>query len=511
MALTANPPLPLCLGIYSWFSRYSQDCLKTESCQDRAFEIEQSSNIWIYNLCTKAIKEMISPTESAPTYARDNKNGFLSSVLAWVRAPDDTIGRRQFLGWTVYDAAADADLLKPVPQICKTALTEVIKCDPHVRRFAELKYRGSLRNATLTDRVCDKGCGRSLKKWFDTVTVACSHQSLEKFVPTRVGGIIWAGWNETCLTEPSTGKNCNDVLAGFTKGQPLTKIPRSELCSWCKVHKLALMQSSAYSSYDENWKSDLDYIYQTCGLTGPTEIPPPLVSIPPKPPVLCASYFTYTTGQGDTCDSIAEAQNVSSAALYMGNENLLDCNLIPPEVDLCMPFACGRTYTLQPGENCTSIEQSLGLPSGHIRQYNPWLELGCESLQVSSAVFGHVLCLGVQGGKFTATAPIPGPTLLPGLETGYTNVVIKSPDNAKGVAPGTTLRCGRWRVARDDASCATMCIQDKIAFDLFLKVNPSLSGTDCNGKLVAGYAYCTGPVYGWNGPELTRPTDPSTE
>ncbi|KAH2862561.1 hypothetical protein KXV31_006689, partial [Aspergillus fumigatus] len=51
-------------GLYSWFSDYSQECLKTESCQARGFEIEESYDIWIYNLCTKAIVEMITPVKS---------------------------------------------------------------------------------------------------------------------------------------------------------------------------------------------------------------------------------------------------------------------------------------------------------------------------------------------------------------------------------------------------------------------------------------------------------------
>lgn len=74
-------------GIYSWFSKYSQNCLATNDCQDRAFEVVQSFDIWIYNLCTKAVKEMISPLGEVPTLGSDNKNGFLSSIMAWVRNP----------------------------------------------------------------------------------------------------------------------------------------------------------------------------------------------------------------------------------------------------------------------------------------------------------------------------------------------------------------------------------------------------------------------------------------
>lgn len=45
-------------GLYSWFQDYSQTCLATESCQSRIFNIEQSSDIWIYNLVTKGAVEL---------------------------------------------------------------------------------------------------------------------------------------------------------------------------------------------------------------------------------------------------------------------------------------------------------------------------------------------------------------------------------------------------------------------------------------------------------------------
>lgn len=64
-------------------------------CQERIFQIEKSYDVWIYNLVTKAISEMVGPVGEVPTYAKDNKNGFLSSLLAWVRGPKEVIGSRE--------------------------------------------------------------------------------------------------------------------------------------------------------------------------------------------------------------------------------------------------------------------------------------------------------------------------------------------------------------------------------------------------------------------------------
>lgn len=34
-------------GLYSWFYNYRQDCLATEACQLRAFEVRGSSDVWL--------------------------------------------------------------------------------------------------------------------------------------------------------------------------------------------------------------------------------------------------------------------------------------------------------------------------------------------------------------------------------------------------------------------------------------------------------------------------------
>ncbi|KAF3912036.1 hypothetical protein ABW21_db0200764 [Orbilia brochopaga] len=70
-------------GLYSWFDNYSQDCLKTESCQQKGVYINRSNSIWIYNLVTKATVEMVSPAGGKPTIAKTNQNGFCATILGW--------------------------------------------------------------------------------------------------------------------------------------------------------------------------------------------------------------------------------------------------------------------------------------------------------------------------------------------------------------------------------------------------------------------------------------------
>jgi hypothetical protein len=64
-------------GLYSWFQKYTQACVATDNCQDRIFEISDSSSIWVYNLITKASVEMISPKGRVSVLGKDNKNQLL--------------------------------------------------------------------------------------------------------------------------------------------------------------------------------------------------------------------------------------------------------------------------------------------------------------------------------------------------------------------------------------------------------------------------------------------------
>jgi hypothetical protein len=209
-------------GMYSWFSDYSQKCLETENCQDRGLQIEESEDIWLFNLVTKAIVEMVSPTDLLPTYAKDNKNGYCSSILAWLRGSDKTIGRRHFSGFHLYEPAwlINYDL----PKTCKTALLGTVLCDDFVRSFNEAKYWGSLNEANLTESVCDPACGQSLKMYYENVATSCAGLNITGAEPTKVGGVMWEAWNETCVTDRTSGKYCNGKSTRFHLGKSLLTI-----------------------------------------------------------------------------------------------------------------------------------------------------------------------------------------------------------------------------------------------------------------------------------------------
>lgn len=203
----------LVVGLYSWFSDYDQECLKTEDCQKRGVQISQSTDTWLYNLVTKGMVEMVSPVNEIATLSANNVNGFMSSILAWVRENNKTIGAEQFPGFQLYDLA-DLDGLTAT---CATALTQTIHCADYFLLYQSPMVGRPIGNTTVTDLLCDSSCGTSLKSWFDNVASNCANQTIGGDTPpTLLGGYIWEGYNQTCLKDPTTGDYCTGQLSLLT-------------------------------------------------------------------------------------------------------------------------------------------------------------------------------------------------------------------------------------------------------------------------------------------------------
>ncbi|KAL4956505.1 pectate lyase superfamily protein-domain-containing protein [Aspergillus filifer] len=297
-------------SIYMLGAAPTRKTVETNDCQQRAFEVQQSSNVWIVNLVTKAILESISPFGEIATWAQDSRNGYTSSLLGWFRE-GKMIGKHNFTGFVLSS--------------CRTSMTQSIDCHDDTYLLQGQIWKGGFDNDTLSDLITQ-------------FVRNCDTEKERELIPTRLGGQLCAGWNETCLKDPETDRYCGDDIDNFTVVSHINKMPKDELCSFC--------------------------------------------------------YHTLTNdAAGDTCDSIALQFNVASASLFMGNDNLLNCFPSREGTALCIPFACDGVYNLQDGDTCTSIGKDLGIPYSHgstIRQYNPWINYDCSNLHDASDVaYGH--------------------------------------------------------------------------------------------------------------------------
>ena len=261
--------------------------------------------------------------------------------------------------------------------------------------------------------------------------------------------------------------------------------------------------------YDAFYQEQLEYVYDKCGGSGPTELPPPITIPAPEPEPFCASETFYVTQIGDTCESIANATGVSAASLYMGNQALLpDCSDLEPGLSVCVPLGC-KTYYLRPSDTCISVETALGLDFGLLQQYNTWIDSACSNLQAATDFYGKIICVTPPGGAWTPDPESPNDGSPPEAVDGYTKTPVSPPDGVP-VADGTTLNCGRWHVVESGDMCVNICLEYSITASLFRTVNPSLSPDDCTPSLRPGVALCVGPTYSWNSTD-TEPTGTETE
>ncbi|RAK82201.1 LysM peptidoglycan-binding domain-containing protein [Aspergillus fijiensis CBS 313.89] len=321
---------------------------------------------------------------------------------------DDTSSSSNFRGFQLWSEnnKLHARTLSKLSPSCRASMTQKIHCHAKTRslqrQWARWQQGPGLGNDTLSDLVCDSGCGESLATWFLDVERDCATLEERMLFPTLRGGQLWAGWNETCLRDEGTGRYCGDVINGLSKSL-IDEMPTEELCSFCNVQWHRVMQTSPFSFYDKNYKSRLEHINRACDLNLPTAIPKLVLSEDPhidRDPY-CATLLSYTTSPGDTCDSIAAQFQVASAAVRAVSWPLIDCFAIPEGMRLCTPFRC-KTHTLRDGDTCDSIERELDLKPwlgvSAIRAYNHWVNQDCSNLhEASDALFGHVICVGPTG------------------------------------------------------------------------------------------------------------------
>ncbi|KAK1767906.1 pectate lyase superfamily protein-domain-containing protein [Phialemonium atrogriseum] len=488
-------------GLYTWFQDYSQDCVNSgaNDCQLSTFYVEQSYDVWIYNLITIGAIQMITPLNGQPVIAINNRNGFASSIVTWLGGANQTVGGRNITGYTLY--TRDDLASYGFSEQCKTALTATLACVDQTMQWTSPAYRGSLGNATLQDEVCDVGCRSSLASWYQGVSTSCADYTWNSGAPLEMaGGYVWYGYNESCLTDTSTGRYCNDVIDEFSETETLDGMPNSELCSGCFTARVRMMQKSTYSVYNTVpwYQMALEAIQARCSLQVPmpTEVPPPLIVVPTPEP-FCVSGNYYTAQAGDTCNSIALANDVSSANVFYAATaagSARGCSDLPAGLTICLPLTC-MTYLVKSTDNCFTASASAGIDD--IAVYNSWIDDGCDNLHEANATLGSVLCASPLGGTYipgtaTNTSGIPG-----GGMANYSSVAVDPPTGAT-VAPRTVMECGRWYVAQQDDTCAYITMTYSIGLSLFAKMNPSIDAKTsggCSASIIPGYAYCMSPVF----------------
>ncbi|PYH48037.1 LysM peptidoglycan-binding domain-containing protein [Aspergillus saccharolyticus JOP 1030-1] len=367
---------------------------------------------------------------------------------------------------------------------------------------------GNRYNATLTTLLCASSCEASLAQLHDSVSASCG--SSAELIPgmsfLALVDQVWSSWNHSCFADPTTGENCNDEIATFDNVDSLSNISTSDLCSYCYVKKLELMQADAYSDvYNDDWQTTFEYVAATCNLTVAdfNATASAFNASVPTTTSTCVSQNVYTTKNGDTCDSIALAEGISAATMYYTNPNILNCSDIAAGTTLCLPLTCTDVYSVQSNDTCSSVAVANFITTAEVINWNSQLNWNCSNLHSTNPYWGSVLCVSPPGGTYTGQA-------LNTTSSGEEEPV--DPPAGVQVALGTTLDCGAWFVneASLNYNCSDICLANSIAIHLFTEANPSLNYTTCDSDLVTGDAYCVDPLSGWQYSNMTATNSSST-
>ncbi|KAK8010200.1 hypothetical protein PG990_009165 [Apiospora arundinis] len=215
---------------------------------------------------------------------------------------------------------------------------------------------------------------------------------------------------------------------------------------------------------------------------------------------ICVSSNVYVTKAGDTCDSVAQAHNVSSATMFYINPNILDCSAIREGISLCLPLPCDTVRTVKDGEDCTDIAIEYLLSTVKLIAFNSQLKRDCSNLHGADPSWGSTLCVSTPGGDYSAKPasnfPVNGGK--GGIKVQTEHKIVEPPSEAVTVAANTSLACSAWYVHNGEMlQCAQICLSTYITFREFTAANPSLRTTTCDGDLVKGNAYCVASMPEW--------------
>ncbi|KAG5735178.1 hypothetical protein E4T56_gene1282 [Termitomyces sp. T112] len=116
-------------------------------------------------------------------------------------------------------------------------------------------------------------------------------------------------------------------------------------------------------------------------------------------PILAQSVYgatcnrKYTIQEGDICDSISVAKNVSTYQLSAINTATIDssCSNLVPGNTICLGYAgedCSTTYRVVADDTCDHIAANHGLNTTILYLNNPQINDECTNIYV-----GEVLCV----------------------------------------------------------------------------------------------------------------------
>ncbi|KAK4985901.1 hypothetical protein LTR66_008032 [Elasticomyces elasticus] len=304
----------------------------------------------------------------------------------------------------------------------------------------------------------------------------------------------------------SNGNFCDPQILAWRKGGGLNSTAACSNC-WLKSQR---NQLNSPLGYDANVAVSYAALTSSCNATAQYSVTSqsvyaynatattPATTTTSAAPLCTGSYTVQPT---DTCNSVAQALNVSTYNLLQYNGIDLFCRNFNATVglSLCQPPQC-PTKTWQPEDTCNTVVGSLAnVTIAQFLAWNPNFNNLCRN---ALNFIGYQVCIGyVWRAKYrelllTPLHSNPGGSLSSSPATttaapGNTAAASAQPAPSNSVN-GTTSRCAGWYTVQNDDNCAKVSVAAGISLSDFYFLNPEINANCTN--LWLGNAYCVRPV-----------------
>ncbi|SPO02953.1 uncharacterized protein DNG_05632 [Cephalotrichum gorgonifer] len=329
----------------------------------------------------------------------------------------------------------------------------------------------------------------------------------------------------SCIKDSDTGKFCDTLLNEWRNE---ANGPNAHDCHMCMLEAWRVQLESPIG-YEKDWAEDFASVTESCSAFSYSyTVPPPYrtamaptgseaiapagsaFSTPTAEPTPCAT--PYTIREGDSCGSIAAAQNVSFFGIIEENPKLDSfCHLPAAGTEICLPAQC-RTHFLMMDDNCRTLEKRYNVTRAQLASWNSNLDprgLFYERWQHTR------VCVSEPGGELDLELPPNDIATDPGYEVEFPSISLTCPpsstisaalhkDTLRPHAPGTLDSCVKYvnainMTAMEEAfgyrpwyadlnRCTTFASLSKISMAELREWNPSLSDEEC--KFDHNYSYC---------------------
>ncbi|KAF7904096.1 hypothetical protein EAF00_001430 [Botryotinia globosa] len=365
-----------------------------------------------------------------------------------------------------------------ISTLCLNALNSSINCDDSLP--TAMWNPGVYLDSDALASLCVSTCEKSLQTYQNTAKKVCNLtdililDDLAYPASSRADEYIYY-YNVFCRRDiTATDASQITVLLVNFAAQYLTNGPTQ---LWKHQSKIALIQLELGSPYGYHSGAALEFASTTssCGKTGyPYTSPTPIalnsssISSATATGTPCAT--PYTVKAGETRNSIARAQNVSTfSLLYENNLQAYCANFPAPGKSICLPKQCD-VYTVRKGDSCRSIISAVpgDITLTQLSSWNPNINIACGNLD---QLYGTELCVSPKGGWKPSTS-----------YTSQNSMTTAAPVPAT-IANGTNIYCAKYYLVQAGDSCASVSIQQSISLGDFYFLN------NCT-NIIAGESYC---------------------